>query len=56
MHLTRGEGIMSRQFLRYGTHKGQLDGVRKGESGVRPERLGCVALGAGCTTMSQCST
>lgn len=30
VHLTRGEGIMSRQFLRYGTHKGALDGVRKG--------------------------
>ncbi|KXZ43834.1 hypothetical protein GPECTOR_79g113 [Gonium pectorale] len=30
VHLTRGEGIMSRVFLRYGPHKGPLDGVRKG--------------------------
>ncbi|GFR51333.1 hypothetical protein Agub_g13750, partial [Astrephomene gubernaculifera] len=30
VHLTRGEGIMSRVFLRYAPHKGPLDGVRKG--------------------------
>lgn len=34
VHLTRGEGLMARSFLRYDSYRGPLQGVRKGE-GVR---------------------
>ncbi|KAG2485042.1 hypothetical protein HYH03_016141, partial [Edaphochlamys debaryana] len=46
VHLTRGEGVMTRAFLRYAPHKGPLEGVRKGVMvSVAEGRVSAYALG-----------
>ncbi len=46
MHLTRGEGVLTRAFLRYVPHKGPLEGVRKGVMvATAPGRASAYALG-----------